>query len=395
MVTYTSPAPAEGYATANKPLTKSLIRHAEAIGRACKPSAANGWVYATVLAAWAEDHGLIPMMLRADARVARKQHHADGGTASEWIRRAYAHLAAHPSTACLTDPRYTLLPASCPAAVEGPLGALLDWWAQEAPDFFNPAPATGPSSITGWLPGDILQGLAGDRYDGAAFCQTPWFIVDFLCEHTIAPAAGTFDDLVLHVIDPACGTGHLLVWAALGLFEYYTTGTPKRAPVGPRAAVRRLVQGISGVELDPLTAAVARLRLTVLFGTLLGEPMRLAEIPAWVRPRIAVGNALLAAQGEHSIGAILDDTADYPNILDHGTYHAVIANPPYKVISDAVVREEVRRRYRDVCSGKYPASVPFTKLLFDLAIRGDAHEAPGHVGTPEQMSLFNIEESAA
>ena len=123
-------------------------------------------------------------------------------------------------------------------------------------------------------------------------------------------------------------------------------------------------------------------------GALLGEcrPLRLHEIPAWVRPRVAVGNALLAGLGDpNPPGTILDDTADYPKILARGTYHAVIANPPYKVIDDKATRDAVRRAYPDVCSGKFSAGVPFTKLLFELAVRGD--DGPGLVAAMPEAPL--------
>ncbi len=143
------------------------------------------------------------------------------------------------------------------------------------------------------------------------------------------------------------------------------------------------------MELHPITAAVARLRLTVLAGAMLhnsGEltgPLRLSDIPRWVRPRVAVGNALLAGLGDPCPpGTILDDTTDYPGILDRGTYHAVIANPPYMVERDATTREAIRRAYPEVCSGKSPLAVPFTKLLFDLA-RRDAPEPQ-----VQQLDLF-------
>lgn len=386
-----------GYAAANKPLVKALTRHVDALCAGARPHAAAqrartdaaGWVYATVLIAWAEDHGLIPQSLREDAAARRKQHLADGGTNAAWIRQAYAHLGAHPSTVCLVDPHYTLLGENDPA--EAPLSALLDWWADDAPDLDRRGDGGAPDSITGWLPADLLQALHGDRIDGNAFSQTPWFVADFLCERTLVPAALEFAQApVLRVIDPAAGAGHLLVWIAIGLHHLYTTGTPARAAVGAERSVRRILAGLHGVELDPLTAAVARLRLTVLTGALLGvTPLRLHRIPAWVRPRVAVGNALLAAQGEHVLGAVLDDTADYPGILEHGTYHAVIANPPYKVIGDKAVRDVTRVAYKDVCSGQFNASVPFTRLMFDLAICGGEAQPSGIVAGPEQLSLFD------
>jgi len=384
----------EGYAKSNQPLIKALIRHVDALAKHMPRQQAAGWVFATVMAAWAEDHGLIPQSLRAEAAAARKEHLRDGGTNAGWIRRAYARLGAHPSTACLLDPRYSPLPEHDAWTWE-PLSDLLDWWANEAPDLAYPNPAQGPASITGWIVADLLQGLFGDRIAGNAFCQTPWFVADLLCERTITPAAGTFPNRTLRVIDPAAGAGHLLVWASIGLHQLYTAGVPGRPPVTAEQSVRRIIEGVHGVELDPLTAAVARLRLTVLAGALLGvTPLRLDRIPAWVRPRIAVGNSLLAGLDDpNPPGTVIDDTADYPGILARGTYHAVIGNPPYKVINDAVVREAVRTAYRNVCHGKFPASVPFAALMFELAIRGDG-EVPGLVAVaPENLvqdALFEL-----
>jgi hypothetical protein len=383
----------EGYAPGNKSLVKALIRHVDALAKRVKRPDAAGWVFATVMVAWAEDHGLIPQSLRADATTLRKAHLRGGGTAAGWIRQAYAHLAAHPATACLEDPRYSALTVADPD--EESLATLLDWWADDAPDLAYPNPPTGPASITGWVVADLLQGLSGDRIAGNAFTQTPWFIADFLCDRTIVPAAAAFPNTPLRLIDPAAGAGHLLVWAAIGLHQLYTAGIPGWPPVSAKESVRRIVEGIHGVELDPLTAAIARLRLTVLAGALLGgdRPLRLHEIPAWVRPRIAVGNALLAGLDDlNPPGTILDNTADYPGILARGTYHVVIANPPYKVIDDRATRDAVRAAYGEVCSGQFPAGVPFTKLLFDLAIRGD-NKPVGRVATPEalvQEPLFDL-----
>jgi hypothetical protein len=56
------------------------------------------------------------------------------------------------------------------------------------------------------------------------------------------------------------------------------------------------------VELDPLTAAVARLRITVYIAHLMAQagviaaPLRLTGIPPAVTPRVAVGDALLLGE---------------------------------------------------------------------------------------------------
>jgi hypothetical protein len=163
------------------------------------------------------------------------------------------------------------------------------------------------------------------------------------------------------------------------------------ASLTPGQAIRRTLAGLHGVELDPLTAAIARLRLTTTAGTLLASdgalptPLRLHHIPAAIRPRIAVGNSLLAGQNDpHPPGTILDDTADYPRILARGTYHAVIANPPYIAVKDPAVKAAIKAAYPDVCHGQWVLTVPFARLIFDLAIRGN--DKP--LAQPEQLGLF-------
>lgn len=369
-----------------RPLVRALRGHVDALAasmtdlpRARRQPVAASWVYTTAVVAWAEDHGLVPMWLRDDAETNRKEFVARPGSDMRgWLGYAFTSLTVHPTTATLLDPRYTPLHEGVPS--EDAARNLVDWWSIDAPDLAYQHDGDGPASITGWLIGDLLQALEDTDRKASAFCQTPWWVADFLCERTLVPAAGTFRGETLRVIDPACGTGHILTWVALGLHHLYTAGARGWPPSRPAEAVARILTGLSGVELHPITAAVARLRLTVLAGAMLHDaareagPLRLADIPAWVRPRVAVGNALLAGMGDPCPpGTILDDTADYPGILDRGTYHAVIANPPYTVEKNATTKEAIRRAYSEVCSGNFPLAVPFTKLLFDLA-RRDAPE---------------------
>lgn len=126
------------------------------------------------------------------------------------------------------------------------------------------------------------------------------------------PAVDAFrDEPVIRLVDPTAGTGHFLIRAVDYLWQWYTTGrltyraVTGREPITggtvhlPVEAIGRILAGVDGVELDPLTAAVARLRMTVYIGHLMaeagliGRPLRLAGIPATVTPRIAVGDALL------------------------------------------------------------------------------------------------------
>lgn len=376
-----------------RPLAKSLQRRIDQLAETIPGNdayrIAAAWVYTTLLVAWCEDHGLIETRLRAGAHDRREAHLDAGGTMLGWLGWSVTALTVHPSTACLLDPRYN--PISQGAPSEQAAHALVDWWTEEAPDLAYPT-GKGPASITGWLAGDMLQVVTDERRLANALCQTPWWICDFLLERTLVPAIETFPDQLLRVIDPACGTGHLLVWALIGLYRWYRSDRPGHPAQDPHRAIKRALAGLHGVELDPLTAAVARLRLTITAGTLLAAdgalptPLRLHHIPPGLRPRVAVGNSLLAGLDDPCPpGTILDDTADYPGILTRGTYHAVVANPPYITVKDPEVSKAIKAAYF-TAHGQYSLAAPFAQLTFDLAIRGGSHgEGPA---PPEQLGLF-------
>jgi hypothetical protein len=88
--------------------------------------------------------------------------------------------------------------------------------------------------------------------------------------------------------DPACGTGHVLAGAAERLREHGWTGA-------------RIARALHGMDVDPMSAAIARVRMAVRFG---------GGLAAW-RRAIRVGDAL--AEGAWP-GARFD---------------AVIGNPPF------------------------------------------------------------------
>lgn len=298
-----------------RPLVRQLQRHIDNLaagipGKHAHRTAA-AWVYMSVLAAWAEDHGLTPGRLRADARPARDQYLKQGGTAVAWLTFAVADIAVHPCAWPLLDPAYGNAVRDASPSEAGAL-ELLDWWAGDAPGLAYPTSA-GPATITGWVPGDLLQLVTDERRLANALCQSPWWLADGILDRTLIPAAREFPNETLRLIDPTCGTGHLLIRAIDALWELYTTGSlaPRQmrmegvtgwTPVSPEEAARRILAGVDGVELDPITAAVAQLRVTVTVAHLLHSsgtarrPMRLDSIPRSLRPRIVVGDALLAGK---------------------------------------------------------------------------------------------------
>lgn len=299
-----------------RPLIKSLHRHVDACAATLTglPAARRGpvaaaWVYMSAVVAWAEAHYLIdPWLSATSSPVMRQRIDATGGMRA-WLLKAVGSLAVHPSTQCLANPLWTPIAEATPS--EDACRDLVEWWITDAPSLAHVAD-TGPPSISGWLIGDLLQHVNDERRLAHALAQTPWWVADLIIDRTLIPAARDFRDETLKLIDPTCGTGHMLSRAIPMLWDLYTTGSlPERpgrpgtvadwTPVTPAVAIERIVAGVTGVEFDPLTAAVARLRTLVQIGDLMHRAglipsRRLDAIPRTVRPRIAVADSLLAGQ---------------------------------------------------------------------------------------------------
>jgi hypothetical protein len=61
-----------------------------------------------------------------------------------------------------------------------------------------------------------------------------------------------------------------------------------------------------------------------------------------------------------------EDPEELERLLRPGTYHAVVANPPYITPKDRGLNEKYRERY-SACHMKYSLAVPFMQRIFDLA----------------------------
>lgn len=304
-----------------RPLIRALQRHVEVLAASIgdMPAAAGHteagehrhqvaatWVYLSAVVAWAEDHGLVDVWLHKGLRGMPGRFTSQPGPVV-CLAQAFAGLCVHPATQWLLHPRYSRLRDGSPS--DDAVQKLADWWAHEAPSLAYDVD-TGPGSITGWLVGDLLQALSEDRRKAHALAQTPWWVADGILDRTLLPAAGERPGELLALCDPTAGTGHFLIRAQDYLWQWYTTGElPARQmrmdgaaggpALEPAEALRRIAAGVDGVELDPLTAAVARLRTTVHLGHLahrsglLRGPLRLDRIPHALVPRVAVGDSLL------------------------------------------------------------------------------------------------------
>ena len=305
--------------TNTKPLVKALHRHVDQLADSIpgndthddhqrRQRIAGAWVYLSAVVAWAEDHGLVDPWLRSGLRNMPSRYATCDARPVVALAQAMGGLCVHPATQWLMHPQYNpALREDTPS--DEAVQALADWWAGDAPSFAYEV-NSGPATITGWAIGDLLQTVTDERRKGHALAQTPWWVADFILDRTLLPAVDEFRaERLIRTIDPTVGTGHMLIRAMDYLWDWYTTGTvhPRSAgtpvtgstPIPPQQALPRVVASLDGVDIDPLTAAVARLRCTVYAAHLAHTagyatgPLRLDTIPKALIPRIGVGDSLL------------------------------------------------------------------------------------------------------
>ena len=65
-----------------------------------------------------------------------------------------------------------------------------------------------------------------------------------------------------------------------------------------------------------------------------------------------------------------------PSATAAGSYHAVVANPPYITVKDKALNQAYREGYPEVCHRQYSLSVPFLQRLFVLACNGGYQPGP-------------------
>lgn len=203
----------------------------------------------------------------------------------------------------------------------------------------------------GYILGDLYQALSVESRKGRALCQTPQFVTDLLLDLSVAPACDQFGHNDMRVIDPSCGTGHILVETLLYLWSTRPKDSRARAH---RWQIEERLPCVSGVDLDGYAAAVAAYRLLTLVCRADGRHWKLAET-ADLPVNVAHADALL----------------DRGNpLLERGRYHAVVGNPPYITVKNAATNEAIRQAYPQVCSGKYSLALPFFQLMTDLLVPG-------------------------
>lgn len=293
--------------------------------------AAVSWVHAGAVLAWTAGHGLL-----GDVQ--------PSGTA-QGIRDGLARLAdAHPALTAFTDP------------------AVVTLWGKEIPDSEAAAIASlwavHPLDDPKWRPhgyllGNAYQALSEEARKHRALAQTPRYVTSLLLELALRPALDGHGALAgFRMVDPSCGTGHILIESLLRIESWTRPGRAGQY-VGTPARIGAALRAVHGVDLDAYAALIARLRLVVMATAMCRA--RRTNLPTDWPINVVAANALL--------------DRDEP-LLARGQYHAVVANPPYVTPKTAAERDAVRAAYPEVCHMKYALSLPFHQLSTELLVPG-------------------------
>ncbi|GGK66908.1 BREX-2 system adenine-specific DNA-methyltransferase PglX [Nocardia camponoti] len=347
------------------------------------------WVLGTVFVRFSEDNRLIaepyltgPSDDRRELAQARYDHYVETDTDPTyrgWLEQAFNELGAGQAGKLLFDPAHNAL-YQIPVSHDGARD-LIDFWRTRddagvlVHDFTDPLDTDG---ITGWdtrFLGDLYQDLSEDIRKNYALLQTPEFVEEFILDRTLEPAIREFGYAAIKLIDPTCGSGHFVLGAFRRLNERWATDFPTKDRY---ERVRAALESVHGVDLNPFAIAIARFRLLVA-AMAAANVRTLADAARYDWPiKLAVGDSLIKARqlelsldGENSdplaeFSYATEDVQDYPGILQPGSYHVVVGNPPYITVKDKNLNELYRGLY-NACAGTYALSVPFAQRFFELA----------------------------
>ncbi|MEM9351603.1 MAG: BREX-2 system adenine-specific DNA-methyltransferase PglX [Planctomycetota bacterium] len=261
---------------------------------------------------------------------------------------------------------------------------------------------TDPEWGTRFL-GDLYQDLSEAARKRYALLQTPDFVESFILDRTLEPALDEFglqpscaEDKRFKMIDPACGSGHFL----LGAFERILDRWNRKEPATEiKDLVQRSLDSVHGVDVNPYAVAIARFRL-LLAAMKASGVQRLVDAPNY-QTNLACGDslyhgyseqkALVADMTDESHYFHVENAAELRRLLADGTYHCVVANPPYIVPKDAAANKLYRERY-SACYRQYSLAVPFCQRIFRLAVLGEnSMQAAGYTGQITANSFMKRE----
>lgn len=378
--------------------------------------AAVAWVLGCVFVRFAEDNELIewPFLAGPGERstIAEGRHDKffvdyPEKNDRDWLFAAFDHFSEQSDTVGELfnhehNPLWKLTP-SFEAATE-----LVKFWRRRGPDgeVVHTFVSDGDDLLDTRFLGDLYQDLSEYARKTYALLQTPEFVEEFILDLTLEPAVEEFGLGGLRTIDPACGSGHFL----LGIFHRLLTKWQETEPGTDRAElIRRALSSVHGCDKNPFAVAIARFRLHIAALKAAGAT-KLSEDHGF-RPIVAVGDSLLHGKdsageqdglfdlsgnvSERTFSYSTEDAAEFVrdfDLLTRGTYHVVVANPPYITVKDKAENANYRKAYGEVCKGAYSLAAPFAQRLFQLAIPGGGQrQGSGYVGQITANSFMKRE----
>jgi hypothetical protein len=324
----------------------------------------------------------------------------------------FEQVATLPALRELFDGRHNPLWSLAPTG-DGAM-ALRDFWQRRDPatgqlvhdftdrDFTRPASVQDHALDTRFL-GDLYQDLSQSARKKYALLQTPIFVERFLLDRTLEPAIREFGFREVRMIDPTCGSGHLLLGSFHRLLGLWRREEPATLI---RELAQRALDGVYGVDVNPFAVAIARFRL-LMAALRVCDVNRLADAPGFAI-HLAAGDSLLhgprpGRDFERGTGHLWDDDplkhhyesedAELLRSILGRQYHSVVGNPPYIVPKDRAENEAYRKRF-DSCHRQYSLSVPFFERFVDLTLgsaRPDSEDPIGYFGMITSNSFMKRE----
>ena len=368
------------------------------------------WVLACVFVRYMEDNGLIATTYLAGQTADRRRQANDAHSAylnsrpSDDTDRGYL-LDVFRKVGSIPACRDLFAEGKTPLWALGPTGdgarLLLDFWRQVDPETgLLLRPFTVDDGDTRFL-GDLYQDLSAEVRKKYALLQTPDFVERFLLDHTLTPALDVFPLAEIRVLDPTCGSGHLVLRAFWRLFHLWE----EREPATERTVlVERALAAACGIDINPFAVAITRFRLLLAASQATGVT-DLARLPGYA-PAVVVGDSLMHGPVFDARGFVqewlpsneswsepiygLEDPHNLKPLLDR-QYHAVVGNPPYITVKDAAAGLKYRDRWKKSCHRQYSLGVPFTERFFNLALAGNGTNPAGFVGMITANSFMKRE----
>ncbi|WP_420734644.1 BREX-2 system adenine-specific DNA-methyltransferase PglX [Brevibacterium luteolum] len=362
------------------------------------------WVLTSVFVRFCEDNALVsPVWIAGpperrqealDAQLAYFRQHPED-TDREWLMQAVDHLKRLPATAALMDDRSPLWQVAPSGQA---VTKLLDFW-RAKDDHGELIHDLRDETLSTRFLGDLYQDLSDHAKKTYALLQTPVFVEEFILDQTLEPALTERPLDGFRLIDPTCGSGHFL----LGAFDRLVTRWQEHEPsLSDGEVVKRALDSVYGVDINPFAVAIARFRLTVAALHRLGR-RSLEDAPEWP-VHVHTGDSLLFGREQQEIDlGLLDpdnaaagfaytteDMATLREVLQPGTYDVVVGNPPYITVKDKILNQRYRDLY-ETCKGKYALTVPFMERFFDLARLGHDGTSAGWTGQITSNSFMKRE----